>query len=118
MKSAYIKYLATVAMLFAAATSASAEYGAIAYSPETQSWGYAAGYGSRADAEIVAKSRCKGSDARPVVWVRNGWAALAVGDDGVRGWGWSTSSLADAKSRAIQNAGPNASIRRWVFSGR
>jgi Domain of unknown function (DUF4189) len=117
MKSTCVKYLAAVAMMMTGATSAWADYAAIAYSAETRSWGYAAGYGSRADAEAVAKSRCKGADARPVVWVRNGWAALAIGDDGARGWGWSSSSLSEAKSMAIRNAGPNASVRCWACSG-
>ena len=114
MKSTCVKYLAAMLMLFAVATSASADYAAIAYSPTTNSWGYAAGHWSRADAENAAKSKCDGADARITVWVRNGWAALAIGDDGVRGWGWSTSSLNDAKYRAIQNAGPNASILFWA----
>src|SRR4051812_28325547 len=118
MKSTCVKCLATLAMLFAGAASAWADFAAIAYSPATRSWGFAAGYGSRADAEIVAKSRCQGADARPVVWVQNGWAALAVGDGGGRGWGWSTSSLTEAKDRALQNAGHNASIRCWAYSGR
>ena len=118
MKSACVKYLATMVMLFAVATSAWADFAAIAYSPTTRSWGYAAGHGSRASAENAAKSRCDSTDARIAVWVQNGWAALAVGEDGVRGWGWSGSSLNDAKNRAIQNAGPNASIRCWVYAGR
>jgi hypothetical protein len=117
MKSACVKFLAATLMLFAVTVSAKADYGAIAYSPETRSWGYSFGYGSRAEAENAAISRCKGADARIAVWVRNGWAALAVGDDGVRGWGWSSSSLSDAKSMALQNAGRNSTIRCWVYSG-
>ncbi|HEX3150365.1 MAG TPA: DUF4189 domain-containing protein [Gemmataceae bacterium] len=118
MKSTCVKYVAAAMMLFAVATSARADFAAIAYSPSTGSWGYAAGYGSRSDAEVIAKSRCQGADARPVVWVQNGWAALAIGDNGVRGWGWSGSSLAEAKKLAIQNAGANATVRCWVYSGR
>ena len=117
MRSTCVKYLATMLMLFAVTTPAWADFAAIAYSPTTRSWGYSAGHGSRADAENAAKSKCDGADTRIAVWVRNGWAALAVGDDGVRGWGWSSSSLNEAKNRAMQNAGHNASIRCWVYSG-
>ena len=118
MKTTSIKYLAAALVVFTLTTSARADFGAIAYSPSTGSWGTAYGQGSRSDAEYGAKGRCGRTDARIAVWVQNGWAAMAIGDDGKRGWGWSGSSLSEAKSIAIQNAGRNASVRCWVYSGR
>jgi hypothetical protein len=108
-----------MALLLSSAFSgqAKADYGAIAYSPTTGRWGYSYGYRYLSGAQGDALIRCGSTDARVVVWVQNGWAALAVGDNGAYGWGWSTSSLAKAKARALQNAGANARIRCWVYSG-
>src|SRR5689334_18039589 len=91
-------------LLLALSASAWADFGAIAYSPDTGRWGYSYGFYWQSDASNDALARCNAADARVVVWVQNGWAALAVGDDGAYGWGWSASSRADAESRALQNA--------------
>jgi hypothetical protein len=61
-------------------------YAAVAYAPSTGSYAYAYGYYTRADAERAALARCKPTDARIVCWVKNGFCALALGDD-TKCWG-------------------------------
>src|SRR4051812_19540565 len=80
-------------------------YGAIAYSPSTGSYGFSYGKDCQATAENVALSSCRGRDRQVVVWVSNGYAALAVNDDG--GWGaaWSSVSQEDANQAAMDYAG-------------
>jgi hypothetical protein len=112
------KLVLTTTAIFILAGSAFADFGAIAYSPETGSWAYSYGFRNRQAAEDDALNRCDGADAQIVVWVENGWAALAVGDDGAYGWGWSGCSRADAESRALSQAGDNARIACWMSSGR
>jgi hypothetical protein len=112
------KFVLTMAAFLVVAGSAFADFGAIAYSPETGSWAYSYGFCNQRTAEDDALHRCDGTDAEIVVWVENGWAALAVGDDGAYGWGWSGSSRADAESRALSRAGDNAHIVCWLSSGR
>src|SRR5438552_1120659 len=55
-------------------------YGAIAFSPSTGKYGYSYDCGSRAQAERIALSYCKESDARPLTWVQFGWAVLVIAD--------------------------------------
>ena len=55
-------------------------YAAIAYSPATGQYGYAYNYRSRSAAENAALRNCRGSDARIVAWVNNGFCSLALGD--------------------------------------
>jgi hypothetical protein len=69
-------------------------YAAIAYSESTGAWGYAYDNPSRDIAEILAKRRCRerdplATDALPVGFVRNGWVALALGENGAWGAGYS-----------------------------
>jgi serine/threonine-protein kinase len=95
-------------------------YAAIAYSPSTGKYGYSYSYGSRCVAERAALDRCRTADASVVVWTRNAWCVLALGDDvGEYGWAWST-SLSCAKSRALaecRNRTTNCYIAVSVFSG-
>jgi hypothetical protein len=79
-------------------------YAAIAYSQNTGSVGYAYNCGSRGEAERMALRNCKGSDARIVTWVNNGFCALAVGQDGAWGIGYSWgdgASNTEARARAL-----------------
>lgn len=92
------------------------QFGAISFSPSTGKWGYSHGFTSRNAAEADAVMRCHVPDARAVVWVKNGWAALAQAADGSWGTGWSTNSRAEAEEIALQEAG-GGSILCWVFSG-
>src|SRR5205823_5288063 len=81
-----------VLLLCVAAPAVWADHGAIAYSPETGKYGYSYNCGSRAQAERLALRNCPADDAAVKVWVKNGYAALAVNDDGDYGWGWSGTS--------------------------
>lgn len=86
----------------AAQAHSSDTYAAIAYSEATGSVGYATGYQSRQDAESAAVRYCGAYDAEVVVWVCNGWCALALGDDlGIYGYGWHNGSRARAVDRAL-----------------
>ncbi len=114
------RWIAAVAVTFAllaTAQVARADFAAIAYSPATGSFGFWHGAGSRADAENGALDSCNGEDRRVVVWVENGWAALATNNDGGWGYGWSTNSREEAENNALDGAGPGSRILCWVASG-
>jgi len=104
----------------ATASTAAADYAAIAYSKSTKSYGYSYDYGSREAAEAAALNRCDGYDKKIVVWVHNGWCALALGDGTAYGYGWSTDCRQCAKNRALEECSQrtsNAHITVSVFSG-
>jgi hypothetical protein len=107
--------------LFGVAQAARADFAAIAYSPSTNKYGYWYGARSRGAAENGAMRKCNGDDRRVVVWVENGWAALAANNDGRWGYGWSTSSRAEAEGNALNNAGgagDGAYVLCWAASGK
>jgi hypothetical protein len=111
-------------MLFAttllATSRATADYAAIAYAKSTGSYGYSYGYHSRAEAETEALSRCRGSDKKVVVWVHNGWCALALSHGRTYGYGFSTQCRQSAKDRALRECAARAGcahIAVSVFSG-
>src|SRR5205807_10452956 len=81
---------AAAAVLAAAPASARAgdKYAAIAYSPSSGAYGYSVGFATRTGAEKEALAQCKGDDAQVLVWARNGWCCLAVGDDNAYGYSW------------------------------
>ena len=104
----------------ATASTAAADYAAIAYSKSTKSYGYSYNYGSRDAAEAAALNRCDGYDKKIVVWVHNGWCALALGDSHAYGYGWSNNTRAYARSRALEECGQrttNCYIAVCVYSG-
>lgn len=97
-------------------------YGAIAFSQETGAHGYSYDYSSQRDAEIQAMAECRkyGRGCEVATWVRNGCAALAVGNgEGWGGdWGNNRSEAEDkALNRCYQNTG-NCQIRRWICTTR
>jgi serine/threonine-protein kinase len=107
-----------VVLILVAVPAVWADYGAIAYSPATGKYGYSYNCDSLAEAERIALRNCRASDATVKVWVENGWAALAVNNNGAYGWGWSTSSLADAEATALSNvSGGGGHILCWCASG-
>jgi serine/threonine-protein kinase len=101
--------LAVVAVLalFASVQAARANefFGAIAYSPSTGHYGYTYGRDCLANAEAGALQNCIGADRRVVVWVSNGYAALAVSNDGRFGAAWSSECQAEADHAALNFAG-------------
>ena len=93
-------------------------FGAIAYSPKTQSYGYGVDLPSNDTAQTVALSNCTRSagDCVVVVYFRNGCGALAIGKDGYGG-GWgivrrspkaTLSRRARSKHRAVRYDGRSA----------
>jgi hypothetical protein len=119
--------LAVVLSAVAALSSASqarADFGdtfaAIAYSPSTGHVGYAYNASSQRAAERAALEQCNRSDAEVVVVVKNGYAALAVGEDGSYGYAWG-SSRAIAESIALQKClevgGVRPRIVLSIYSG-
>ncbi len=113
--------LLAVALLFTSAAAARAAHAAIAYSQSTGSIGYSYNCSSRAQAESLAMDHCSGDDAQVVVWVENGYCALAVGDEaGAYGAAWGHTK-AEAELLAVQACSrytTNPYVTRWVFSGR
>ncbi len=95
-------------------------YSAIAYSPSTGAYGYSYNCRSLAEAKQLALSYCDYEDARIVVWVRNGWCALAVGDDGAYGYAWASTQY-EARRLALaycqQYSNGRCRIKVTVFSG-
>jgi hypothetical protein len=102
-----LPFLAAAACLFAAPSQecrADDTYAAIAYSPNTGRYGYATGRPTRAAAESVAVAECNRPDARVVVWSRNEYCALAVGDNRkVYGYGYSPDKE-EARAIALREA--------------
>ena len=89
-------------------------YGAIGYSPSTTKTSTSVN-ATDVDDSVAALKRLCGRDAR-VVWARNSWSALAVGND--RSWGTGTGETEDdAAAAAIENC-PNGKVRVTVFSGK
>ena len=90
---------AAVVLGFAAPARADDTYAAIAVSPSTAKYGYAVKYASREEAEQKAVKFCDADDAKAVVWVRNGWCALAkVGSN----YGWDKGeTAAEARANAV-----------------
>jgi len=90
------------------------KFAAIAFSQATGSYGYGYGFDSRGDAEKEALAQSSGDDAKVVVWVKNGWAALAVGDDNAYGYGWA-SDLGTARKIALGECRQHTTNSRIVI---
>lgn len=95
--------LAALGLSFPAAATA-ANFGAIAYSQNTGSYGWGTDFQTQRAAEQGAMARCRerANDCRITVWFRDACGALAVGGDG--GWG----SDWGANLRAAENKATHA----------
>lgn len=103
MRSSRLVGIATLATFWlgiATGAASAAEFGAIAYSPGTGSYGYSHNYPSRGQAERVAQANCLNyaGDCRIIVYFYNACAALAVGHSFGYGYGY---ALGPRQSRAI-----------------
>jgi len=78
-------------------------YAAIAYSESTGRIGFAWAFETREKAEDRAIKECNAGDARVITWVRNGWCALAIGDNGAYGGEWGASE-GEARRKAMNLA--------------
>jgi hypothetical protein len=68
----------------------------------------------------MALAGCRAPDARPVIWVKNGYCALAVGTDGSYATGYAP-TLAQAREIALRECRKRTTdceIATWVFAGR
>jgi len=92
-------------------------YAAIAYSEETGRYGYKYDAPSRDIAETLARRYCQAKDAKVVAWVHNGFCALARGEQGTWGVGWSDGNGASdtaAKKTALAECGKRGKNPRLV----
>ncbi|MFS8048581.1 DUF4189 domain-containing protein [Rhizobium sp. BR 314] len=118
-----LKFAATTALLtltMAATVASAAEFGALAYSRSTGSYGSSHNYSTRADAEDEALSNCSSyaDDCRIVVYFRNACGALAVGSRRGFGYGWSA-RRGEARYTALANCRENdrgCRIVNWTCS--
>ena len=90
------------------------KFAAIAFSQSTGSYGYGYGFDARSGAENEALAQCSGDDAKVVVWVKNGWCALAVGDDNAYGYGWAE-DLGTARKIALAECRKRTTNSRVVI---
>ena len=106
--------------LFPAVVHAQDNYGAIAYSSSSGRYGYSYDFGSRAEAENYAISKCGRSDCVVKVWFRNACGALAVGQRGGLGWGWSGSrgGAEDIALNECQAKTSACNVRVWSCTTR
>jgi len=90
-----------LALVIAPALQAGDVYAAIAYSPDSNRWGYGQGYPTKSQAIARALRECGRRDAR-TNWCKNAWIALAISNDSPGGWGsaWGETAAA-ARSAAI-----------------
>ena len=105
------------AMALAAPALATADWGAIAVSPQTGKVGVAYDYSTAAGAKHRAIHRRHQLGCRAAVWISNGYAALVLKRNGifVAGVG-RTRNLAFAKARERAHE-PTAKRYAWVYSG-
>lgn len=92
-----VSILSSTALMLALSTStvcAGDKYGAIAYSLEAGVYGYATDYNTQGEAETAALEACveelgeNKSECAVELWFKNGYGALAEGDNGFgTGWG-------------------------------
>lgn len=106
-KQTIILCATTVFLLTGQACFAGDKYGALAYSLIEGVYGYATDYDTQEDAEAVALSECiklletEDADCTVELWFKNGYGALAEGDDGF-GTGYGTYKQ-DAQLMALEN---------------
>jgi hypothetical protein len=104
---------AAVATVFALAMlapiAAAAQNGAIAYDPETRTWGRAADMASEAEAEAAALAACRATGCRIVVRTGPGeCGAIAAPPHGSRHVGSTRFSRAEAQFGAVQRCQADA----------
>ncbi len=94
--------LAGLTLMATAGVAQAQNFGAIAYSPTSTSYGYAFDYSNRHDAEVAAMNNCRAyaGDCRVAIWFRNACGAVAVGNGNAWGSAWGNSQ-SEAEYAAI-----------------
>ena len=99
-----------------AAAFCGGDFGAIAYSSSTGSYGWSNNYATRDAAENRALQECESfsgaGDCFVAVWVENAWASLAKASNLAYGWAWNTDK-SQAEINALQECsqrGSNCSL--------
>lgn len=98
-----MKKIILIALSFASLTvsaQAFANYEAVAYNAQTQTWGTARGYWS-AQAAVDAAIQACGYGCRWLAWSENGCVALANNPAGDYGWAYGYSNPTDAVNGAV-----------------
>jgi serine/threonine-protein kinase len=109
----FVFLLATCVSLTSLAHAAN--FGAIAYSSSTGSYGWSYDYRSRAEAERVATRNCGAADCTPALWFVDACGAIAVGDNGFgTGWGTDRSRAEVEALNSCRGYTSNCSVRQWV----
>lgn len=89
-------------------------YGAIAYSPSTERYGWSWRCRDRPTAEQTALASCPVPDAQLLVWGEATCLALAIGDRGTFGFGWGNDSQV-ASRFALAECHKHSSTARLVL---
>jgi hypothetical protein len=114
-------FLLCILMPAFGAAEAYDNYGAIAYSGSTGTWGASYDFGSRSEAENAALRACKSGDCEIQVWFMNACGALARADNGSLGWAWASASSAEAEALVLSECGrrgSNCRIICWACTSR
>jgi hypothetical protein len=117
--SAVFAVVAFSALIGGATTAAADNFGAIAYSPQIGTFGYAYDHDSRGEAEEHALQEC-GRACEIVLWFKNACGALAKGGDKGYGVGWA-SSRREAEGIAMSHCRENSSgcsVAAWTCTTR
>ena len=116
MKNWLTLLLLALALSVLASPCRAGGYCAIAYSLETQRYGYSDNYSSRGGAERRALEGCGAYDAQIVGWAHNEYVALARGHGNAWGVGVAR-SRGEAERIALVNCPSRDSyIAKWVCS--
>lgn len=93
-------------------------YGAIAITPDGESWGYSFDYPTREQAEKRALEECGLSNCRVQVWFKNACGAVARNEEGKLGWAWAdTRKQAEAEAVAACGTG-TCQVHTWACTTR
>ena len=108
-----------VTLAMSSTKAAADNYGAIAYSQESDSIGYSYDYQEQSSAEERALQEC-GEGCAVVLWFRNACGALATGEGNGYGTAWATSRRA-AEEAAVSTCSQytqSCAVRQWVCTSR
>ena len=108
-----------LAVISSAVTAAADDhYGAIAYSTDNGMYGYTYDYTALSSAEMDALKNCGDAACMIILWFKNSWGALAIGDGNAYGAA-TAASKDDAETSAMtfcSQQAKNCKVAQWVCS--